>query len=29
VDLINAALNTELEPGYARLSRTAHRHLAV
>ncbi len=29
VDLINAALNTELEPGYARLSRTAHRHMAT
>jgi hypothetical protein len=29
VDLINAALGTELEPGHARLSRTAHRHIAT
>ena len=28
VDLINNALGTELEPGRARLSRTAHRHMA-
>jgi hypothetical protein len=28
VDLINDALGTELEPGHARLSRTAHRHMA-
>jgi hypothetical protein len=26
--LVNAALGTELEPGNARLSRTAHRHMA-
>jgi hypothetical protein len=29
VKLINDALGTELEPGRARLSRTAHRHMAV
>ncbi len=28
VDLINATLGTELEPGRARLSSTAHRHMA-
>lgn len=28
VDLINAALGTELEPGRVRLSVTAHRHIA-
>jgi hypothetical protein len=27
--LINAVLGTELEPGLVRLSRTAHRHMAV
>jgi hypothetical protein len=29
VDLINAALGTELEPGNARLSAAAHRHMAT
>jgi hypothetical protein len=29
VDLINDALDTELEPGRARLSQMAHRHMAV
>jgi hypothetical protein len=29
VDLINEALDTELEPGHARLSQTAHRHMAT
>ena len=29
VDAINCALGTELEPGHARLSRTAHKHRAV
>jgi hypothetical protein len=29
VDLINDALDTELEPGRARLSTTAHRHMAT
>jgi hypothetical protein len=28
VDLINATIGTELEPGRARLSRSAHRHIA-
>jgi hypothetical protein len=28
VDLVNSTLGTELEPGHARLSRTAHRHMA-
>jgi hypothetical protein len=29
VDLINAVLGTELEAGAARLSRTAHQHMAI
>ncbi len=29
VDLINDLLDTELEPGHARLSRIAHRHMAL
>jgi hypothetical protein len=29
VDLINAILGTEIEPGNAHLSRTAHKHMAV
>ena len=29
VDLINDALDTELEPGRARLSRMAHQHMAI
>jgi hypothetical protein len=28
VDMINATLGTELEPGLVRLSRTAHKHVA-
>ncbi len=28
VDLINSVLGTELDPGHARLSSTAHRHIA-
>jgi hypothetical protein len=29
VDLINDALGTELEPGHARLSKAAHKHMAI
>ncbi len=29
VDLVNAALGTEMEPGHARLSSAAHKHMAV